>query len=188
MQNFSLLISLLFCLLVGSVAYAENPRVEPVELDKEHQVKAAMLYKITWFVRWETKDFIDEKSAINLCLLEPEPFGTFLEQIVEGRFFGKYERPIAIKRIDHIDDHDSLVGCHVLFIPKDSHVQSNYSFPSRSGLLVVTEDQPVATSQAHINFVTNNEHVTFEVNMNNLKESQIKLSSKLLKLAQIVRN
>jgi len=184
MRNIYLLTTLLLCFLTGSVSYAENPRVEPLELNKEYQVKAAMLYKISWFVRWETGDFVDKKSPINLCLLEPEPFGAFLDQIVEGRFFGKNKRPISITRIDQIEDQNSFNACHVLFIPK----ASNVSVPSLPGLLVVTEDRPVTTSQAHINFVTNNKHVTFEVNMNNLNKNNIRISSKFLKLAHVVRN
>ena len=188
MRSIYLQIIFLLCFLAGAVAYAENPRVEPdglgqVSLSNEYQVKAAMLYKITWFVRWETEDFINNKSPINLCLLEPDPFGVFLDQIIEGHS-RENKRSLSITRIEHINDQAGLDGCHVLFIPKDSHS----TVPLQRGLLIVTEDQVVTTNQAHINFVTNGGHVKFEVNIDNLEQSQIQISSKLLNLARVVRN
>ncbi len=177
-------ITFLACILPGSLVYADHPRVEPPEPDQEYQIKAAMLYKIIFFVRWKTGDFEDTKSPINLCLMDPEPFGVFIDHLVEGRLFGKNKRSLSIKRIGHFDEPDSLAGCHVFFIPKESDVD----IPEQQRLLVVTENKPVSMSQAHINFVTNDEHVTFEINMDNLKKIQLNLSSKLLKLAQVVSN
>ena len=184
MQRICLLVTLFLCIFASSVAFAEHPRVEPPDPGKEHQIKAAMLYKITWFVRWKSSDFVDEASSINLCVLDPDPFGAILNEMVEGRLFGKYKRSITIRRIDHYNEHQSLDGCHVFFMPKDSLSP----IPTRQGLLVITEDRPVESSQAHINFVTDNGHVVFEVNRKNLKASQVRLSSKLLKLARVVRD
>ncbi len=184
MRNIYLLITLLSGLLAGSVTYAEQPRVEPVELSREYQIKAAMLYKIAWFVRWKTQNFTDENSPIKLCLSEPEPFGLFLDKVVDGRLFGKNKRPLSIVRLDEDNYHNKLGDCHLLFVPKESLLP----VPSRSGLLVVSEGQPIATGNTHINFVTNGEHVVFEVNRKKLKESRIRVSSKLLKLAHVVRD
>ncbi len=184
MRHIYLLITLLLGLLAGSVTYAEQPRVEPAELSREYQIKAAMLYKIAWFVRWKTQSFADTDSSINLCLSEPEPFGLFLDQVIDGRLFGKNKRPLSIIRLDEDNYHNKLVDCHLLFVPKESLLP----VPSRSGLLVVSEGQPIATGNTHINFVTNGEHVVFEINRKKLKESRIRVSSKLLKLAHVVRD
>ncbi len=184
MQIILFSIAFLFCLMTSHVSYAEHPRVEPVELSKEYQIKAAMLYKVTWFVRWKTKSFVDKNSPINLCIHEPDPFGSFIDQLVDGHLFGKNKRRISILRIEHLEEDHSLADCHVLFIPKES----NISVPLQPGLLIVTEEQSILTKQAHINFVTKKDHVALEINMGNLNKSQIRISSRLLKLARIVGN
>jgi len=183
MQTFYFIITLLFCFLTG-VVHAENPRVESVGISKEYKIKAAMLYKITWFVRWKTNSFADKNSPINLCISEPDPFGQFIDQIVEGHLFGKNKRRLSIVRIDSRNEKSRMAGCHVLFLPKGS----NISVPFQPGLLIVTEEHSIPTKQAHINFVTKKEHVALEINMVNLNKSQIHISSRLLKLARIVGN
>lgn len=174
----SLIISLACSLIAGSDIKAEQPRIIPVEPSREYQIKAAMLYKFAWFTHWEDERFADNNSLITLCLSEPEPFGIFLDQMLFSQLTGTHKRPVTIDRINN--DHElELKSCHILFIPK----LSSLDVPSVPGLLVVTEEQPIQTSMAHINFVRVGENVKFEVNLINLKESQIRLSSRLLNLA-----
>gem|GEM_PF-2788121 len=177
---------LIACLMTGfamlTPVHAEQPRLEHSELSREYQIKAAMLYKFVWFVRWKSGDFKDKKSPISLCLSEPEPFGGYLDQLVEGRLFGKNKRKISVRRFDKKNYLDHLQECHVLFIPKGSDVP----VPQKKGLLVVTDGRPIEKSSAHINFITSGNYVRFEINRNNLKKSHIRLSSKLLKLARVV--
>ena len=134
MRHIYLLITLLLGFLAGSVTYAEQPRVEPAELSREYQIKAAMLYKIAWFVRWKTQSFADTDSSINLCLSEPEPFGLFLDQVIDGRLFGKNKRPLSIIRLDEDNYHNKLVGLSPAFCSERISVTCSIAIRITGGL------------------------------------------------------
>ena len=177
-----LCLSLVFCLLV--ISMIPGTAAGQGDFADEYQLKAAMLYNLAQFVEWPASAYPDSQAPILLCILGRDPFGNFLtstvlKQTVNGR-------PVLV-----FHPHDQEVrGCHVLYISSSERktVAQIFSNLNGSSVLTVGEMTQFATHGGMIQFSLENQQVRFDINTDAASRAGLKISSKLLVLAQIVKN
>jgi len=150
----------------------------------EYQVKAAFLYNFAKFVEWPTEAFPATNTAIILCILGEDPFGIDLEQAVKGKTANGKE--LTIRRIKEVQE---LKICHILFISSSEkkRLSQILEVTKNSSILTVGEMDRFAKLGGIINFVIEENKVRFEINVDVAEQAGLKINSKLLKLARIVK-
>jgi hypothetical protein len=175
--------SLVGCLLVNSLILG-TAAGQGTSVD-EYQLKAAMLYNLTHFVEWPPSAYPDPRAPILLCILGRDPFGSFLtstllNQTVNGRSM----------RILHPQNPEAVRGCHILYISSSERKTTVQIFSTLKGASVLTVGE-MAQFAAHggmIQFALEDQQVRFDINLDAASRAGLKISSKLLVLAKIVKN
>lgn len=171
------ILRLLLLWLVAFTAAADETE------DMEHRVKAAFIYKFAGYVNWPETHFADADTPITIALMDAEPIAKELSQIAKGRT--AQGRTIAIKRLE---PGESLAGVHILFIGGHTTPQPEQMLRAtqENSVLVVTDAEGALTRGSMINFVLVERRLRFEVALDNVEKSGLKLSSRLLAVAQHV--
>lgn len=152
-------------------------------IDKEHQIKAVFLYRFAQFVEWPAESFADENAPLVLGILGPDPFGAYLDEVVQGEKVGSH--PISVKRIA---DPEEAARCHVLFLSpsgSDQGVAERLSGLQGRKILTVGDTDGFSRGGGMILFTTRNGRIRLRINMESVRASDLELSSKLLRLAEI---
>ena len=149
---------------------------------EEYAVKAAYLSKFGIYVEWPRKAFSSANSAINLCVVEDDPFGSTLDEVVRGQRIG--ERAIVLRRLQDVT-RDS--GCHILYIGDSQRTSQIIESLRRSGVLTVTDTRGTRGSMGIINFVLKDNRVRFDIDDAAAEKNGLVISSKLLSLALNVK-
>lgn len=149
----------------------------------EHQVKAAFLYNFANFVEWPRSTLADTSSIV-IGILGEDPFGQafapFKDRTIKGRSL----------RIIHSKLLQELPFCHILFISssEEKNLAQIFQYLGDRPVLTVGESAGFAQRGGTINFVMKNKKVRFEINQQRAAKTDLKISSKLLKLASIVED
>jgi hypothetical protein len=174
------LVCRLSCALLLEVLLVRGARGQAVD---EYQVKAAFLYNFAKFVTWPQQSFQTSTDPILICILGPNPFGGALEQAIQGKVVEG--RKLAVLQIS---DSKQASSCQILFI-RSSERKRSPSFLAELkpiGILTVGETEGFADYGVVINFKLDGNRVRLEVNIDAAEEQKLRISSKLLSLAQIV--
>jgi hypothetical protein len=149
----------------------------------EHRVKAAFLYRFAGYVDWPPNAFARPDMPVMIAVIGADGLAGELEQVVVGRTVS--ERLVSVKRMK---PGDSLNGMHVLFVGKSEAArlpQLVQAAQSRS-ILTVTEADGALRQGSVINFILAEQRVRFEISLDSAEKSGLKLSSRLLAVAQQV--
>jgi hypothetical protein len=151
---------------------------------EEHEVKAAFLYNFTKFVEWPRGAFPDDGAPVVVGVFGPDPFGPTLDEIVAGKRAG--ERPLVIRRLD---SSDGLAACHVLFVSSAKAAELVRLLPSLAHrpILTVGETDGFCETGGIVQFVMVQRKVRFRINTTAAERAGLKISSRLLDLAEVVR-
>jgi len=169
---------LLSCLMGSSGARAGSGR----ELS-EYQVKAAFLLNFARFVEWpELNNGTTDPLVIGI--FGKNPFGDSLEQVINGKTING--RSLVIRRLS---DLASLSGCNLVFFPATDARRFPEAASTLSGLNVLTvgESDNFASRGGMVNFVVKDGRVVFEVNTAAVARAKLKISSKMLQLAILIK-
>ena len=149
----------------------------------EYQVKAAFLFNFAKFVEWPGPD--PANDPINLCVVGDDPFGSLLDQMVKGKLANG--RAMEIRRIS---PGVKFERCQIAFIAASERKRLPALLESlgHAGVLTVGETDDFARGGGIISFFLDNNHVRLEVNVDAADRAGLKISSKLLSLAKIVRD
>jgi hypothetical protein len=177
-------VPLVFCLLL---VHATAPKIAAGQEEStgEYELKAAMLYNLTRFVEWPPSAFPDPQAPILLCILGRDPFGSSLTSIVSKQTVNG--RPVLI-RYSHNDK--DVRGCHVLYISSSERKTTAQIFSTLkgSGVLTVGEMAQFAARGGMIQFSLEDQQVRFDINLDAASRVGLKISSRLLLLARIVKD
>lgn len=174
---FILAMSVLAWVVLGLRARAQSP--------SEYQVKAVFLYNFAKFIEWPPEAPPEAHDPIIIGIVGKDPFGVLLEQIVNGKTVDR--RSLAVKRFKRGDD---LRGCHILFISSSEkeHLRAILDSLKGASVLTVGETEGFARRGGVINFVLEDNKVHFEINVDAAARARVKISSKLLSLARVLRD
>lgn len=149
----------------------------------EYQVKAAFLLNFTKFVEWPDSAFAGPDAPITICILGEDPFGKALDQIVEGESIGN--RKVVVNRIKHAPSPKS---CQALFVADSQRDTAKTLAEAGPGVLTVGESVRFLSDGGIISFVIERGRVRFDINVDAANKANLKVSSKLLKVARFVKD
>ena len=167
------------CLLIA----AAEPARAALTSRAEYEVKAAFIYNFIKFVDWPPESFSGPNTAISVCVLGTDPFGSVLERTFSGRTIGGKE--LAIERLKAGED---ATACHVLFISRseEDNLDQILRGIQELSILTVGEMAGFASRGGVINFVKKEGRIRFEISMDAQRRGGLTISSKLLNLAILV--
>jgi len=172
-------------------------KVDQIKLAK---VKAAFLVNFLKFTKWPDDVFDQEESPITVCMLGKGPVGEYLEKTIKtvkvhGRSV-KLERMNIPLRIsyDTTDLYESAIAnfrsnvpqCRLIYVVKDETMSVGDLFNDNNlrSTLVVSDDAKILNLGGHLAFLIKNGHLAFTASVMNIEKTDMKVSSKLLRLAQ----
>jgi hypothetical protein len=180
-KNLTKFLKLFIMLVLSMVIQVASTDAQQQKLG-EYEVKAAFMYNFLKFIEWPDNAFPDYHTTINFCVLGKDPFGSTLDSI-QGETINN--KKIIIK---HYYDIDGLDKCNVLFISSSEKERLTKILKTLSGfnILTISDTKTFAQQGVLINFYIEENKVRFEINQDAVNRSNLKISSKLLKLANIV--
>ena len=153
-----------------------------VESASEYEVKAAFIFNFAKFTTWPSQD--DREGPLRLCVAGRDPFGEVLEstigqKTVRGRGFSIERHALA----------DDLSGCEIVFLGGGDGEERKDLLEGLRGqpILTVGESDSFASEGGMVGFFEKKRRVRFAVNVDATARSDIKVSSKLLQLASVIR-
>jgi YfiR/HmsC-like len=180
MKNYFVHKVLVIILICFSSSFAEK-NTRPLDYD----VKAAFLYYFTEFVEWPEMSDTPVYDSLRIGILGTYPFKNYLKKIIKGKSGGK--RQILVK---YTDDIEQLKLCDIVFIPPRDTEDLKLVLDELAdhNILTVGDQTDFAKTGGIIGFILQDNKVRFEINMEAAKKADLKLSSRLLKLATIIEN
>lgn len=169
-----------------SIALAPGVATLADESDQslEYAVKAAVLYKFSFFVEWPAAAFVSPTSPFRLCIVGEDPFGSTLDKAVNGQKVGT--RPIEVRRLKTAGQ-DS--GCQILYIGVSEAPRLGQIIETLRGssVLTVSDGRAPGTAAGIIHFVIKDDRVRFDINDEAAAQNGLVISSKLMSLALNVK-
>jgi hypothetical protein len=178
----SLLTAWLALACAAGLAADLPPAVAQGAAVSERSVKAAFLCKFAAYVEWPG-DPQPDSGALTIGVLGSAGMAGELARITADRTVN--DRPVRIRTLA---EGDSLAGLRVIFVGADEGMPLAESLSRIRGLpiLVVTDAPGALASGSIINFTAERDRVRFEVSLPAAERSGLKLSSRLLAVAQRV--
>jgi len=157
---------------------------QPATAFDEYQVKAAFLYNFAKFVEWPSGAFTNSTDPIEICIVGQNPFGSTLENMVQGKKVG--DRTFAVRRFP---DTLQASQCQILFIGASEWKRTGALLDAvkSAGVLTVGEFEDFTLLGGIINFRLDGTRVRIQVNLQTAAHARLRISSKLLSLAEIVK-
>jgi len=158
----------------ATVAQAEASAIE-------RSVKAAYLYKFAGYVEWPESSFPRPETPLTFGVMGDEAFAAELTRLVADRSVAG--RPLAVRRIR---EGDPLTGLHILFVGRaDDQLLGQVSRAvANRPVLIVSEFESGLARGSTINFVVAEGRVKFAISAESAEKHSLKLSSRLLTVAQ----
>jgi hypothetical protein len=172
-----LCITILFAFLAGTgaVALAQGA--------SEYDIKAVFLFNFSQFVEWPESAFAHEQAPLVIGVLGRDPFGSALQDAVRGETVNG--RTLAVRHYPELAD---VADCHILFIDRTQQprLEEILSTLSERNCLTVSDAEGFAQAGGVIQFVTIDNRIRLQINLDAAKLANLTISSKLLRPAQIV--
>jgi hypothetical protein len=158
---------------LATAAAVQAPRVP------EYQVKALFIFNFAQFVEWPAPG-----ASVAICILGKDPFGTFLDDAVRGERLGT--RPYVVRRYD---EAANLESCDMLFISRSesASIPRVVAALGNRPILTVSDAADFARRGGMIQFFNDQNRVRLRINREAAEAASLTISSKLLRVAEIVR-
>jgi hypothetical protein len=150
----------------------------------EYRVKAAFLYNFAKFVEWPALTDKTGKNPLRICVLGQDPFGSVLGDTVNGKTV--LGRPFLVTNVPNVSQ---AATCQILFISasEQKRIRSIIVQLRTPGVLTVGETEGFANQGGIVNFKLESGRVRLEINVEAAEQAKLRISSKVLSLAQIVK-
>lgn len=150
----------------------------------EYELKAAMLYRLTYFVEWPNAVGGADAPTI-LCILGQDPFGSALESVISGQ--AGNGKKAEVRRLAKADE---VRGCHVAYVATSErkNVAQVLGALRGSSVLTVGDMAQFAEKGGMIQFSLEDNRVKFDINLEEASRAGLKISSRVLMLARVVKN
>jgi len=171
--------------LLGSLGAFPSPRAEdPAGIPLEHQVKIAFLYNFAKFVEWPPDVFSDGTGPLVIGILGTGPLCDELETTLQGKMVNA--RSILVKRFR---PGERIEHVQILFVSPSIGKELPHALGALRGaaILSVGDTDGFTALGGMINFRIEENRVRFDVNIDAAELAGLKISSKLLTVARVVR-
>jgi hypothetical protein len=152
-------------------------------LSLERKVKAAFLYKFLGYTEFPAAALGDAGAPVVIGVVDADELAAELSRIVSGRTV--LSRPIAVKVLR---EQELPAGVHLLFVGglDGQKVRSVLRAAQPAPMLLVSEAEDGLRQGSVINFRIVDERVRFDVSLEAAERHSVKLSSRLLTVANQV--
>jgi hypothetical protein len=149
----------------------------------EYQLKAAFLYKFAGYVQWPDRAAGPPDAPFTFGVLGADAIAEELAQLAEGRTLNG--RTVAVQKLR---PGGSLEGVQVLFLGRGdaTSIGALRQWVKQRPVLIVTESEGALERGSMINFVLVERRVRFEIALDAAEKSGLRMSSRLLAVAQKV--
>ncbi len=163
-------------------AASESPSPTAAPASREYLLKAVFLYNFAKFTTWPAESFRDPQAPLRVCIIGDDPFGAAMESI-EGKSIKK--RRLAVIRIAQISDAER---CHILFIStsEEERLRAILDDLHERPILTISDMPNFARAGGTISLKTVGDQIRFDINVDAANAADLRLSSKLLRLGNIV--
>ena len=150
----------------------------------ERRVKAAYMFKFASYVEWPEGTFAQPAAPVTIVVFGDDDLAAELGQITAGRTVEG--RPLRIRKTR---DPDGIGDAHMLFVGRAEIARlPQLVRQTRQRPMVILTDAPGTLTQGSvINFMLVEQRVKFEISLEEAERRGLKLSSRLLAVAQSVR-
>jgi len=171
----------LVLLALSNVSFAQSG----TSVVTEYEIKAAFLYNFAKFVDWPTSAFQTDSTTIIIGILGDDPFGSILDEIVADTKV--QNKRLQVKRFKQPGD---LTFCHILYVSKSETKRLQWIQRKISGAstLTIGESSDFLERGGMIRLVNKRNKVRFEINPMAASKAGLRISSRLLKLAENLKN
>lgn len=150
---------------------------------RELDIKAAMVFNFAQFARWPESAFPSTNAPFVIGIIGADPFGARMDELVKGETI--HGRPMAVRRFSNIAE---VTQSQILFVSASE--ASNWpkirGELGKAPVLTVSDMEKFATRGGMIRLVMEQNRVRFRINARVAEECGLELSSKLLRLAEII--
>jgi hypothetical protein len=148
----------------------------------EAQLKAAFLLNFPKYVEWPPASFAEPSSPIVVAILGDESVANEFETMSNGKSVDGH--PIQLVRNPTLAQ---CLMCHVLFIGLDEGRKTVeiINHLKRASILTVGESEQFTDQGGMINMALRERRVVLEINLNAARQTDLKISSKLMALATV---
>jgi len=161
----------------ASAAQSESERA------LERRVKAAFLYRFTEFVNWPDSAYSRPDSPFIIVIVGADALADEVRQITVGRTVGG--RGVDVRRAN---EGDPIPAAQMVFFAEADRARQAASIRAAPrNALVVTETDSGLAQGSVINFVIVEGRVRFEISLEAAEKRGLRMSSRLLAVAQAVR-
>ncbi len=183
-----LIVTVLTLLVVPTVPQARADTTS----SREYQVKAAFLFSFINFVDWPKEKLTEGNNQINIGIIGNDPFGKAFEPIKDKQVKGKdvvIKRFKAFKELNQSSEEiEAIKKCHLLYIcpSEKDEFRKIINLVMKHNILTVGDTKSFLESGGIINFLMEDKKVRFEINNTVAEQTELKIRSKLLRLAKRV--
>ena len=158
----------------------------PLTEREQNEVRAAFVFNLARFVNWPQAS-VSGNKAFNLCIYRNNYLGEAIDILTGKEIHG-------LPLIYHvISERNSAAKCQVLLIPPDDLADYQRESPATANPTLLTITDLSTTSHEHadhagvmVTLVRKKTTLGFEIDLEIVEKSPLKISSELLKLALIV--
>lgn len=149
----------------------------------ERRIKAAFLYKFLGYAEFPAHAFIDPNGPFIIAVVGSHEMAAELARIAAGRVVAG--RPILVRQVGA---HEAPPPAHLLFVAGSDPARVGRVLSAAPGaFLTVTESEGGLPHGSVINFRIVDQRVRFDVSLDAAEKKNVKLSSRLLTVANWVQ-
>ncbi len=164
--------------LLAAVCFAA-PAADDEAARRADEIKAVFIYKFTSYITWPD----DTDAVFTIAVLGENRLLNPLKAIAEKKTVDA--RPLVVRECANIDD---LAGAHIVLLSEsmEGHLEAILKKAEAEKMLTVSNSPGLAQKGVAIDFITVEDRIGFEMNMNAVKRAGLTVSSQLVKLAALV--
>ena len=172
------------CMLSIEVSAADGLPQNP-KASAETKLTAIFLYQFSKFIEWPIDTNTDQNaSRFSICVDNDLPLRKILKQITAGEMVGTL--PIAVRKLYEIQNSTQ---CQMIFLSSASEANFNVlANIKEQPTLTVTSNQEMLYYGAMIRLKKQGKRIRPQVNLKLIKQSGLKVNSKLLRISEVFRN
>jgi len=148
----------------------------------ERRVKAAFLYKFLGYAEFPPQSFADAATPLSIGVVGADDMAAELTRIATGRLVAG--RTISVRALR---EQDLAQPLHLLFVAGQDEPRAARLLRASPAWLTVTECDGGLQLGSVINFTIVDERVRFDVSLDAAEKNNVKLSSRLLTVANRVQ-
>ena len=158
---------------------------ERSDVPKEYTLKAVFLYSFGRYVEWSKDSFATAKSPFVIGILGEDWFGGALDEIAKRRTV--QGRTIVVKRFAALDAYKP--PCQILFVSRSLTGEQQAAVIAKMAgkpVFLVGETPGFAERGGTANFVSDEDRIAIEINVDAARRARLRVDARLLSLAKRV--